>query len=114
MSGCTVEACTVCGVRLDATPTAFTGNTLRDNWVAVMAYGNVSFDVADNLFENSGCCGLYLRDIGTSRFAGNRLLGGDGRSVQGVGTLGGSIWVYNEATLPADFSGAADAFCLMD
>ena len=114
MSGCTAEACTVCGVRLDATPTAFTGTTLRDNWVAVMAYGDVSFDVADNLFVGSGCCGLYLRDIGLSRFAGNRLLGGEGCSVQGVGTLGGSIWVCNEATLPADFSGAADAFCLMD
>ena len=114
MSGCMAEGCTVCGVRLDATPTAFTNNTLRDNWVAVMAYGAVSFDLTDNLFEGSGCCGLYLRDIGFSRFSGNHFTGGEGCSVQAVGTLGGSVWIGNEAALPADFSRAADDFSLTD
>ncbi|MGN0753811.1 MAG: hypothetical protein ACI4ME_05070, partial [Aristaeellaceae bacterium] len=108
------EGCTVCGVRLDATPTAFAHNTLRNNWVGVMAYGDVCFDLADNLFEGSGCCALYLRDIGFSRFSGNRFTGGEGCSVQAAGTLGGSVWVRNEAALPADFSRAADAFSLAD
>lgn len=112
MSGCAAEDCLVCGVRLDATPTTFAHNILRDNWVAVMAYGNVSFDLADNLFESSGCCGLYLRDIGFSRFSGNRFTGGNGCSMQAVGTLGGSVWIGNEAELPADFSGAADFFSM--
>ncbi|MGN0745376.1 MAG: right-handed parallel beta-helix repeat-containing protein [Aristaeellaceae bacterium] len=114
MSGCTAEGCTVCGVRLDATPTAFAHNTLRNNWVGVMAYGEASFDLVDNLFEDTGCCGLYLRDIGFSRISGNRFTGGEGCSVQAVGTLGGSVWVGNEVALPADFSGAADGFSLTD
>ncbi|MGN1019631.1 MAG: right-handed parallel beta-helix repeat-containing protein [Aristaeellaceae bacterium] len=114
MRGCTAEGCTVCGVRLDATPTAFVSNILRDNWVAVMAYGEASFDMTDNLFEGSGCCGLYLRDIGFSRFSGNRFTGGAGCSVQATGALGGSVWVGNGMELPADFSGAADAFSLTD
>lgn len=114
MSGCTVQQCTVCGVRLDATPTAFVRNTLQDNWVAVMAYGEVSFDLADNLIENSGCCGLYLRDIGYSRFSENRITGGTGCSLQAIGSLGGSVWLENELALPADFSGAADSFSMMN
>ena len=32
MRGCLAQECTVCGVRLDASPTVFTGNTLLDNW----------------------------------------------------------------------------------
>ena len=114
MTGCTAEGCTVCGVRLDATPTAFIHNTLRDNWVAVMAYGGVSFDVADNLFENSRCCALYLRDIAYSRFSGNVFTGSRQASVQAVGALGGSAWIGNELDLPVDFSGAADDFALTD
>ncbi len=114
MTGCAAEGCTVCGVRLDATPTAFIHNTLRDNWVAVMAYGGVSFDIADNLFENSACCALYLRDIGYSRFFGNTFTGSAQASVQAVGALGGSAWLGNSLDVPADFSGAADGFGLTD
>lgn len=114
MSGCAAEDCTVCGVRLDATPTTFTGNTLRNNWVAVMAYGDVAFDVADNLFEGSGCCGLYLRDIAFSRFSGNAFTGGEGLGLQAVGTLGSSVWVGNSVSLPVDFSGATDDFSMTD
>ena len=114
MTGCTVKNCTVCGVRLDATPTAFIHNTLEDNWVAVMAYGGVSFDIADNLFENNACCSLYLRDLGYSRFAGNTFAGCGQTSVQAVGTMGGSIWLGNTLDLPIDFSGAADRFELTE
>ncbi len=114
MTGCTAEGCTVCGVRLDATPTVFVRNTLRDNWTAVMAYGGVSFDMADNLFEDSACCALYLRDIGFSRFSGNAFTGSRQKSVQAAGTLGGSVWIGNSVDLPIDFSGAADRFGLSD
>ncbi|MBR5111582.1 MAG: right-handed parallel beta-helix repeat-containing protein [Clostridia bacterium] len=114
MTGCTAEGCTVCGVRLDATPAAFVHNTLRDNWVAVMAYGGASFDIADNEFENTRCCALYLRDIGFSRFCGNTFTGSGQMSVQAVGTLGGSVWIGNQADIPADFSGAADGFALAE
>ncbi len=113
MTGCTAERCTVCGVRLDATPAAFTHNTLRNNWVAVMAYGGVSVDVADNLFDGSQCCALYLRDIGFSRFSGNTFTGDAAASVQAVGTLGGSVWAGNTLDLPMDVSQASDAFCLV-
>ena len=114
MTGCTVKNCTVCGVRLDATPTAFIHNTLKDNWTAVMAYGGVSFDMADNLFENNACCGLYLRDIAYSRFAGNTFFGSGQISVQAVGTLGGSAWLGNDLDIPMDFSGAKDGFGLTE
>ncbi|MGN1368191.1 MAG: nitrous oxide reductase family maturation protein NosD [Aristaeellaceae bacterium] len=112
MTSCIAEGCTVCGVRLDATPVAFAHNTLRDNWVAVMAYGDVSFDMADNLFENSACCALYLRDIGFSRFSGNRFTGSAQKSVQAVGCLGGSVWIANALDVPVDFSAAGDAFAM--
>ena len=114
MTGCTIAQCTVCGARLDGTPTAFIHNTLRENWVAVMAYGGVSFDMADNLFENTSCCALYLRDIGYSRFSGNIFTGSQQDSVQAVGTLGGSLWIGNRLDLPVDFSGSADGFALAD
>lgn len=114
MTGCTALRCTVCGVRLDATPAAFTNNTLRDNWVAVMAYGGVSFDVAENLFQGSQSCGLYLRDIGFSRFAGNVFAGDSGDSVQVNGTLGASLWLGNTLDLPMNTSQASDAFRLME
>ena len=114
MTGCTVEKCTVCGVRLDATPTSFIHNTLRDNWVGVMAYGGVSLDIADNLFENTAGCALYLRDIGFSRISGNTFIGDQQSSVQLIGSLGGSVWIGNKLDLPADFSQAADGFALTD
>ena len=109
MTGCTAEKCTVCGVRLDATPTAFTGNTLRGNWTAMMAYDS-AFDIADNRFEDNECCSLYLRDIGYSRFTGNVFTGSKKASVQAEGTLGGSLWLGNELDIPADMSKAADGF----
>lgn len=112
MTGCTAAHCTVCGVRLDATPAAFIQNTLRENWTAVMAYGNVSFDMADNLFENNACCGLYVRDIAFSRFAGNTFIGSGQISVQAVDALGGSAWLGNALDIPIDFSAAADGFGL--
>lgn len=113
MTGCTAQGCTVCGVRLDATPTAFIGNTLRDNWVAVMAYGGASFDVADNLFAGSRCCALYLRELGFSRFSGNVFSASEKTGVEAVGTLGGSVWLNNALDLPMDLSQATDAFGLV-
>ena len=113
MTGCTAEGCTVCGVRLDATPTAFIHNTLRDNWVAVMAYGGVSFDMADNLFENTACCALYLRDLAFSRFSGNTFSGTEQESVQAFGSLGGSVWIGNALDAPMDLSAASDGFGLI-
>ena len=110
MTGCTVEECTVCGVRLDATPTVFSGNQLKDNWVAVMAYGDVSFEIKDNQFTDTRCCALYLRDIGFSRFEGNVFAGSLQYSVQAIGTLGGSIWNENTLDLPMDLTRAKDAF----
>lgn len=110
MTGCTAEACTVCGVRLDATPTAFIGNTLKDNWTAVMAYGGVSFDMADNRFENTGCSALYLRDIAYSRFTGNVFTGSEKKSVEAAGTMGGSLWLGNTLDKPADMAAATDGF----
>ena len=109
MTGCTAEKCTVCGVRLDATPTAFIHNTLRSNWTAVMAYDG-AFDIADNRFEDSGCCALYLRDIGYSRFSGNVFTGSLKTSVQAEGRLGGSLWTGNDLDIAADMSRAADGF----
>lgn len=114
MTGCTITGCTVCGVRLDATPAAFSNNTLRDNWVAVMAYGGVSFDMADNLFEGSQCCGLYLRDIGPSRLTGNVFTGDGGDSVQAIGTLGASLWLGNTLDQPVNALQATDAFALTE
>ena len=114
MTGCRIEKCTTCGVRLDRTPTAFIHNTLTDNWVGVMAYGGVSVDIADNLFENTAGCALYLRDIGFSRISGNTFTGDQQSSVQLVGALGGSLWIGNELDIPADFSQTADGFALTD
>ena len=112
MTGCAAESCTVCGVRLDATPTAFVHNTLKDNWVAVMAYGGVSFDIADNTFEQTGCCALYLRDIGFSRFSGNSFAGSVQDSVQIVGTVSGSLWIGNALDVPVNSAAALDEFGL--
>lgn len=109
MTSCTVEKCTVCGVRLDATPTAFIHNTLRGNWTAVMAYDS-AFDISDNRFEDNECCALYLRDIGYSRFSGNVFTGSLKCSVQAAGTMGGSLWLGNELDLEPDMSKAADGF----
>ena len=110
MTDCNATRCTVCGVRLDGTPTAFLNNTMMDNWVAVMAYGDVSFDIADNLLDGSQCCALYLRDIGYSRFTGNVFTRDATDSVQAIGTLGGSLWMDNALDLPANLEQASDSF----
>lgn len=114
MTGCTVERCTVCGVRLDWTPTAFIANELKENWVSVMAYGDVSFDIAENTFEGDRCCALYLRDIAYSRFAGNSFRNCQGVDVQAIGTLGGSVWTGNTLDAAMDMAQAKDAFGIME
>ncbi len=110
MVGCTAENCTVCGVRLDWTPTAFIHNRLGNNWVGVMAYGDVSFTIADNQFENNVSCGLYLRDIAYSRIGGNVFIGHEKCSVQAVGEMHFSVWQENALDLPiqADESAVFD------
>lgn len=100
MTGCLVEKSSVCGVRLDWTPTVFAGNHMKENWVGVMCYGDVSFDVSDNTFEDSGICGLYLRDIAFSRFSGNIFSGSQADSVQVLGTMGESVWTGNQLDTP--------------
>lgn len=93
MTGCLAEGCTVCGVRLDETPTVFTDNELIGNWVGVMAYGPVSYDVIGNRFEESGSCAMYIRDIASSRFMENVFIGSLKEDLQVTGTLGESIWM---------------------
>ncbi len=95
MTGCAIEDCTVCGVRLDETPTVFSGNFLDGNWVGVMAYGNVSFELMDNVFRDSLSCGLYVRDVAYSRFCGNTFEESHMDSVQVAGTDNGSLWNRN-------------------
>ena len=108
--GCLIEGCTVCGVRLDGTPVTFTGNTLRANWVGVMAYGGASYEITDNRFEESKSCGLYLRDVAYSRVCGNSFTGTVGTSAQIVGKMNGSLWLDNGMDIPADFSAVTDGF----
>lgn len=95
MTDCLIQDCSVCGVRLDWTPTVFSGNRLYGNWTGVMAYGDVSFEIVDNDFENSLSCGLYLKDIAYSRFCGNTFTDTAGECVEALGTLSGSIWNGN-------------------
>ena len=114
MADCAARECTVCGVRLDTTPTSFIHNTLMDNWVGVMAYGGASFDMADNVFEGTKCCALYLRDIGFSRITGNVFTGDKGDSVQIVGSVGGSLWLKNELDIPMNTAAAEDGFGLSE
>lgn len=112
MVGCRAEGCTVCGVRLDATPLRFINNTLNGNWAGVMAYGGKPVEMAGNLFEGNQGCALYLRDIAFSRFIGNTFSGNAQASVQVFGTLGGSVWVNNSLDLPMDMEHAEDDFSL--
>lgn len=110
MAGCRAEGCTVCGVRLDATPTTLVHSTLINNWVAVMAYGSASVDASNNLFEGSQCCALYLRDIEFSRFTCNIFADSALAGVLAAGTLGGSHWIANILDLPMDMTQAVDGF----
>ncbi|MDO5422209.1 MAG: right-handed parallel beta-helix repeat-containing protein [Eubacteriales bacterium] len=101
MAGCMVTGCTVCGVRLDWTPTVFSGNRIAGNWVGVMCYGEVAFEVSGNVFEENESCALYLRDIAYSRFCGNTFTGDNGSNVQAVGTMSGSLWAGNAGDMAA-------------
>ena len=111
---CTVEDCTACGAQLDRTPVALVHNTFRNNWVDIKAFGGASLDIADNLFTDSGICGIYLRNIGFSRLCGNRFENSSRYSVLAVGEMSGSIWTGNETDIPADFSDVSDGFALID
>ena len=95
MRGCLAQACTVCGVRLDASPTVFTGNTLLDNWVGVLAYGPVSLCIEDNAFDGNASCGLYLRDIGTGRVADNAFTRCGESAIQQVGDMAQTVFFGN-------------------
>lgn len=95
MTSCTASGCTVCGVRLDWTPTTFVGNEVKGNWVGVMCYGDAAFDVSDNVFEENAACGLYLRDIACSRFCGNTFTESGDDSVQALGVMKSSLWTGN-------------------
>ena len=110
VTGCTVEQCTVCGVRLDRAPVTFSGNTLRGNWVGIIAYGQGALDAADNLFENNLNCGMYLNGISFSRITGNRFTGSGEFSVIAKGATGGSVFSGNETDVPPDFSAVTEPF----
>ena len=98
--GSEITGCTVCGVRLDRSPTVFTDNTVRDNWTGVMAYGGVSFVIADNLFDANRSCGLFLRGIDYSQLTGNRFINHPKTSVDARGDMALSLWYANELDLP--------------
>lgn len=95
MRGCLAQECTVCGVRLDASPTVFTGNTLLDNWVGVLAYGPVSLCIEDNAFDGNASCGLYLRDIGTGRVADNAFTRCGESAMQQAGNMAQTVFSGN-------------------
>lgn len=95
MRGCLAQECTVCGVRLDASPTVFTGNTLLDNWVGVLAYGPVSLCIEDNAFDGNASCGLYLRDIGTGRVADNAFTRCGKSAMQQAGNMAQTVFSGN-------------------
>lgn len=98
---CTIEDCSVCGVRLDWTPASFLNNTVRNNWVGVMAYGDVSFRLLGNTFSGNQGCGLYLRDIAFSHFSGNAFSEHAKASVEAYGAMCDSLWHDNLLDIPA-------------
>ena len=114
MIDCMAEKCTVCGVRLDRTPMAMVRNTLRNNWTAMIVYGDAAFDIAGNLFTGNENCGLFLRDIGRSRFVNNRFENSGTYSVIAAGNLNGSLWTGNETDVPADLTEVTEGFALME
>lgn len=100
MQDCEIRGCSVCGVRLDWTPCTCTGCFLQGNWVGMMAYGDVSYDLSRNTFTENVSCGLFLRDIAFSRIIGNTFAGHTGTSVDARGEMSGSVWSDNETDLP--------------
>ena len=95
-----VTECTVCGVRLDGSSTVFSGNTVKNNWTGVMAYGGVSFVIQDNLFDGNRSCGLFLRDLAYSRIVGNTFVNHEKTSVDARGDMALSLWYDNALDLP--------------
>ncbi len=93
--GCTFRGCTICAARLDGSPTIFANNLLEDNWVAVMAYGDVPFNLMDNTIQGSGSCGLYLRDIAYSRISGNTITGSAGNCIEAQGEMNETLLTGN-------------------
>lgn len=91
----TLRGCTICAARLDGSDTIFAGNLLEDNWVAIMAYGQVPFQLVNNTVRISGSCGLYLRDIAYSRISGNRIEGSLGSCVEAYEEMSGTLLTDN-------------------
>ena len=104
---CTLTGNTICAARLDGSPTVFVDNTLRDNWVGVMAYGNVSFVLADNVICGSGSCGVYMRDIAYSRLSGNTICASAKASLQAVGEMASSLLTGNRLDRMYELTGGA-------
>lgn len=100
MQDCEILNCSVCGARLDWTPCICVGCSFQGNWVGMMAYGDVSYDLMDNMFAENLSCGLYLRGIGFSRVSGNIFTGHARTSVDARGEMSGSLWYENELDLP--------------
>jgi len=100
MRDCVIAGCSVCGVRLDWTPCIVTGCDLTDNWVGMMAYGDVPYVLTGNTFTANRSCGLYLRGIAYSRIGGNVFTGHLKSSVDARGTMHGSLWYENALDLP--------------
>lgn len=96
---CTLRGNSICAARLDGSPTVFSGNTLEDNWVGIMAYGGVPFKIVDNEVKSSGSCGLYLRDIAFSRISGNTITESKKSSMQAVGEMAGTLFTGNQMDL---------------
>ena len=114
ITACTVEKCTVCGVRADRTAMILDGNTLKDNWTAMIMYGNTPSDIVNNLFTGNENCGMFLRNIGKSRLIGNRMENSGMYSLIAAGKVNGSIWSRNELDVPADLSEVEDGFVRME
>ena len=114
MTSCTVEKCTVCGVRLDRTSLTMIHNTMKENWTAMIAYGNTTGAIADNLFTGNENCSMFLRNIGFCRLIGNRIEKSGLYSVIAIGTVKESIWTANKTDIPANFSEVTDGFALTD
>lgn len=96
VSGCTLRRCTICAARLDGSPTVLANNLLEDNWVAIMAYGDVPFQLVDNTVRDSGSCGLYLRDIAYSRICGNVIEESQKSAVEAIGEMNGTLLAGNQ------------------
>lgn len=95
ITGCTLRGNTICAVRLDGSPTIFTDNLLEDNWVGVMAYGDVPFVLNNNTIRTSGSCALYLRDIAYSRISGNLIQDSAQHSVEASGEMSETLFIGN-------------------